>query len=94
MTIELQSSQLKTYEQMIISAKDSIASMGKEAAEISQQVQRVEGDRGYLRGRVGIVIEEQRLVRGVNVLLERDSEELREKLGRLRVLGRLFDKIN
>ena len=37
-----------------------------------EKVKKMEGERGYLRGKVGVAIEQLRLARGVNCLIEGD----------------------
>ena len=62
----------------------------EEAREVEEKVHRTEGERGYLRGRVGIVIEQLRLVRGVNSLIETHIEDLAEKCGHLKLMRNLM----
>lgn len=54
---------------LIEGGKKRVSQSVEETEAVGERVRRVEGERGYLRGKVGVTIEQLRLVRGVNSLI-------------------------
>lgn len=92
MTIQLQSSRIQEYRRRIQAYKISAARRAEQGRRISEKIGVAEGERGYLRGKIGVRIEEQRLTRSLNTLLEEDLIRLKQKLGQLKFLQNLLEK--
>jgi hypothetical protein len=56
-TIALQASRVKGYEGLVRKFRDSITKNNSVANEITTRINKLDGERGYMRGSIGVKIE-------------------------------------